>query len=120
MPALPEDIAAGMRAANVVAWADAAIKARYAGARDGQTAAAEGFFDSDDDAQAAADARGALLGTERRRFTVPVADLLWFDPSEGIPTLYLVDATQAAELSVMATRIEVDLEADATSLEVFG
>jgi len=120
MTALPADIAAGTREARVESWQDAAIKARYPGARDAVSPPTEGFFDSAADARTVAAVRAALLGVERRRFSVPIGDLLWPDPTMGVPTYRLVDAEQAVDLPCIAARIEIDLETDTTTLELFG
>ena len=120
MPALPQDIAAATRDGIVETWSNAAIQTRYPGARDAGSPPAEGFFDEPSDAQACATARGALIGVERRRFTVPVQDLLWIDPTTGVPTYRLIDATQDVDKSCLAARFEIDLEERQTNLELFG
>lgn len=120
MTALPGDIAAGTRPATVLSWSSATIKARYPNARDGQAEPAEGFFDSADDAQAAIDMRGALLGIERRRFAVEIADIIWLDPTGGLPVVTLIDGEQDANGDFLVARYEVDLENETTSLELFG
>jgi hypothetical protein len=120
MAALPEDIAAASRDALAERWESAAIQARYPGARDAGSPPAEGFFDDPDDAQAAADQRGALLGVERRRFVAPVQALLWIDPTTGLPTYQLVDADQLVDAPCIPARFELDLERDETTLELFG
>jgi hypothetical protein len=120
MTALPADIAAGTREATLSSWQDAAIKARHPGAGDALSPPAEGFFDNAADAQTAANQRGALIGVERRRFAVPAAHLLWPDPVSGMPCYALIDGEQAVNLTCLAARIEVDLDADTTTLELFG
>lgn len=120
MTALPADIAAGTREATIGGWENQAVKDRYPGARDAYTPPAEGFFDRAADAQVATEQRAALLGVERRRFNVPVNDLLWPDPAAGLPTYRLVDDAQSADLRALPGRIEIDLEAHATNLELFG
>ena len=117
MPAAYADIAAASRDAVVATWSDAAIAARYPGAIDGTVQPAEGFFDSVADAQAVIDARAQLIGRERRRFAVDVADLIWPElPMQA----RLVDAEQRIDGGVGIARIEVDLESGTTSLETFG
>jgi hypothetical protein len=120
MPATPADIAAASRDALVVTWADASIAARYPTARDGTLSPALGNFDAATDAQTVVNARGALIGTERRRFAVEVHDVIWPDVSLGVPTATLVDVEQSASGSFLAARIEVDLDAVTTNLELFG
>lgn len=120
MPALPADIAAAIRDGVTELWESAAIKARYPGARDAGSPASEGFFDDPADAETVAAARGALLGVERRRFTVPVQGQLWIDLTAGLPSYRLIDAAQGADLVCIPARIEVDLENEETTLELFG
>lgn len=120
MSALPADIAAATREATLGGWTSQPIRDRYPGARESYSPPSEGFFDSAAHAEAAAAQRGALIGVERRRFTAPVHDLLWIDPTTGIPTYRLKDAAQTADLPVIPARVEVDLEAGTTTLELFG
>jgi hypothetical protein len=120
MPADPADISAGIRPARVEQWSDAAVKARYPSARDGLTQPAEGFFDTAANGATAIAARGAILGTERRRFTAEVDGLQWLDPSTGVPSVQLVDAEQAVDAPCLTVRIELDLDAERTRLELLG
>lgn len=120
MPATETDIAGASRAAVIVEWSSAAVKARYPSARDGRASPREGFFDTVADAQAAIDAEGALLGTERRVFAVEADGIVTLDPSTGTPTVRLVDAEQRVDGLFLVSRIEIDLEAERTSLELFG
>lgn len=119
MPALIADIAAGTRPAQIESWQDAAVKARYPNARDGSKDAAEGFFDDAANAITAITARGALLGTERRRFRVLVDELWWPNPAAGIPTVTLIDPEQSVNAAGLVSRVEVNLEAESTLFEVF-
>ncbi len=118
MPALPSDIAAGTRAMQVETWSDAAIKARYPRARDGGESPAEGFFDNVADADLAIAQRGVLIGTERRRFGVTAAEIVWIDPAAGFPTARLRDAEQAVDAAGIVSRFELNLEAETTVFEV--
>lgn len=118
--ALSADIVAASREAVLATWQSSTIKTRYPGARDEGSPPGEGFFDDPTDAQACVDARGALLGTERRRFTVPVEDLLWIDPTSGLPTYTLVDSDQGVNAACLVARLELNLEDESTSLELFG
>ena len=120
MPATPADIAAGSRDVQLATWADATIAARYPTARDGSIQPSAGYFDDPVDAQAMIDARGALIGTERRRFAVGVQDLLWPTPETGLPQVTLIDAEQVANGGFFAARIELDLDAETTTYELFG
>ncbi|HVJ01923.1 MAG TPA: hypothetical protein VM662_07040 [Sphingomonas sp.] len=118
MTALPADIAAGSRAARIEIQSDSSIKARYPGARDGSDDPAEGFFDASADAVTALTARGALIGTERRRFKVVVAELIWPDPAAGLPTVQLIDPEQGVNAPGLITRIELNLDEEQTIYEV--
>jgi hypothetical protein len=120
MPATAADIAAASRDAAIATWSDAGIGSRYPSARDGSVTPATGFFDASGDAQTVIDARGALIGIERRRFTVGVDDLLWPAISTGLPQVQLIDGEQAVSATFLAARIEIDLEAETTSYELFG
>lgn len=121
MPANPADIAAGTRPAAIATWADATIAARYPSARDGSGEPATGYFDSIADAQTVIDARGGLIGADgRRRFAVAIDDLVWIDPSLGLPTHRLVDSEQAVDAAMLLGGIAVDLEAERTTEELYG
>ncbi|GAA4221549.1 hypothetical protein GCM10022253_27840 [Sphingomonas endophytica] len=120
MPADFDDIAAATRAAAVATWSDGLTAGRYPNARDGTVTPAPGFFDRIDDAQAVANARGVLIGAERRRFAVDIEELVWPDVESGVPTVRLVDDEQRADLPCLTARIEIDLDAETTSLELFG
>lgn len=118
MPATPADIAAATRAAQIETWADGAIKARYIRARDGSEAPAEGFFDSAGDAELVLLERAELIGTERRRFKVVADDLIWFDPTAGMPTVQLIDEDHGVSAPAIVTRFEINLETGQTLFEV--
>lgn len=120
MPATVADIAAGTRAAAVATWSDPAIQSRYPSARDGSAEPSAGYFDAIADAQAIANARGALLGVDRRRFAVTVDDLVWIDPTTGLPTFRLVDTENAVAAPMLVSQIAVNLEDETTALEMFG
>lgn len=120
MPATPADIAAASRDVIVAGWADAVIAARYPSARDGSLEPAEGYFDAIADAQTVVNARAGLIGVERRRFEVVVYDLAWPDPSLALPQLQLADAEQGATVNCLAARVELDLDAETTTYELFG
>jgi hypothetical protein len=81
---------------------------------------ANGYFDDPADAQTVIDARGALIGVERRRFAVTAQDVIWPDPAAGIPTARLIDDEQRADGAYLIARFELDLDAETTSLELFG
>jgi hypothetical protein len=120
MPALPADIAAAIRPANVEQWSNASILARYPSAKDGLAQPAEGFFDSDADGISAINQRAAWFGVERRRFAVTAHDLLWLDPASGIPLLQLIDSEQVLNAKAIPARIQISLENETTSYEAFA
>lgn len=123
MPATAADIAAATREAVAATWSDGAIRTRYPRARDdsGQDAPG-GNCDAIADAQVLVNARGALLGVERRRFAVVVQDVLWSlaAPESGtVPTVTLIDVEHAVNGPALVTRIEIDLNSETTSLELW-
>lgn len=120
MPATVADIAAATREAQIETWSSGTIHTRYPNARDSLDAPAEGFFDVAADGNAAITARAATFGVERRRFTVKVADLVWLDPTTGVPIVALVDPEQALNGNFIVARIAVNLADETTSFEVFG
>lgn len=120
MPATPADIAAALRESVTALWSDGSIAARYPSARDGSASPATGYFDSVADAQTVINARGALIGTERRRFTATVVDEVWPDLSAGPPQIQLVDAEQSANVACIVTRLELNLDDGTTTYELFG
>ncbi len=120
MPAAPADIGPGSRDVVTATWESPAIAARYPGAKDGSITPSEGFFDAIADAQTMIDARGALIGVERRRFTAVANETIWPDLAAGIPQVLLIDAEQAANGVFLGARLELDLDAETTSYELFG
>ena len=120
MPATAADIGAGTRRAKILTWEDSAIQTRYPNARDGSLVPDAGFFDSAADGDTILAARGALIGVERRRFAVAAQDVIWIDPAAGLPTIALTDTGLAVDANHLPSRIEIDLDAETTSLEVFG
>ncbi len=120
MPADPADIAAATRDVVLATYESTTIAARYPSARDGTVTPADGYFDDVADAQTVIDARGDLIGVERRRFTVVAHEVIWLDPTEGLPTVRLIDAEQGTDANFIVARIEVDLDAETTTLELFG
>lgn len=120
MPATPSDIARATRPAIADIQSSAPVMARQPGARDGLTDPRPGYFDSAADAATVNAAAFALIGTERRRFAVQVAEVVELDPSLVTPAVTLVDATLAVNGAFLVSRIVIDDEAGTTSLEVFG
>ena len=116
MPARTADIGAATRSAQIETWSNATIRARYPSARDGAREPAAGLFDNAADAQAAVQARGQLIGVERRRFKVVLSELWW--PSAEFSTVTLIDPEQGLSSQALITRLEVDLENEQTLLEV--
>lgn len=120
MPALPADIAAASRDVVTVTWTNQAAIGRYPSAKDGSVTPADGYFDAQADAQTVINARGQLIGVERRRFSVGIDDVVWPDLAAGIPQVRLIDPEQRAAGGFLVARIEVDLDAETTAHELFG
>lgn len=121
MPATAADIAAATRPHVLAEWSSATIKARYPTlARDGGTRLIIGYCDSIADAQTLVNAQGALIGVERRRFVVRIDGLVWIDPSAGVPCATLYDDEQVAAIVCLIARYRVDIQDDATLLELIG
>ena len=124
MPASAADVARATRAAAIDIQSDAGVLARQAGARDNFASPRPGFWDSPANAATVNAAGFALIGTERRRFSVRVADVLelagWLDASQITPTVTLVDAALVVNGPMLISRIEIDDAAGITALEVFG
>jgi hypothetical protein len=120
MPATPADIGAAIRDVIYATWQDTTIAARYPSSRDATLDPPDGYFDNLADAQAVMNARGALIGVDRRRWSVEASDLVWPDLSSGLPSATLIDPEQAVNALCLTSRIELDLEAEATTAELFG
>ncbi|MCW2412001.1 MULTISPECIES: hypothetical protein [unclassified Sphingobium] len=121
MAALPEDVAASSRAAAIVIVSDTALLDRFPTARDGKKAPAEGYCDSAADTEAILDARAALIGQQgRRRFAVKIAAVLDISLDGGVPCYRLIDDEQQVDATMVVGRIEIDLEDETSTVELFG
>lgn len=120
MPATAADIARATRAVVTDIQSSSAVLTRQPGARDGLASPRPGFFDSAADAATVNAAAFALIGTERRRFAVRVADVLELDVSLVTPAVTLVDASLVANGNFLIARIEIDDELGQTAMELFG
>jgi hypothetical protein len=120
MVATPADIAAASRDVVTGVFVNLAITMRYPSARDGSVTPAIGYFDTVADATKVATARGALIGVERRRFAVLVAETVWPEIANGLPQARLVDAEQRVDSTFLVSRVELDLEAETTTYELYG
>lgn len=120
MPALAADIARAQRRATIVEAENTSIKAVYVQARDARSAPSVGYYDSAADAQTAMDARKGINAVIRRRFAVPVAELLFPDLSGGVPAWTLIDAENDVNGKHIVARLELDGEAEVTTMELFG
>lgn len=118
MSALPNDIAAATREAIIERYENTAVRDALTGARDGSLTPGEGFFDLLADAKTIVDERGLVLAGDPR-FSVSVAALVWSDPSRSTPAVRLVDAEQSVDARLCCSRIELDLEEEVTSFELF-
>jgi len=120
MAALPADIIRATRRARIVTREDAEIKARFHAARDQANAPEPGFFESAADATSVLALKAVLTGSFRRRFAVMIDEVVWIDPTAGIPTWHLTDTDLGFDGPVLITRWRVDLEAERTEIEVIG
>lgn len=124
MPATAANIALATREAVYDTRSDTAVQTRNAGARDTGDTPRAAFWDSVTDAAIVNNAAFSLIGVERRRFAVRVQGATTFsgglDFTVATPTVTLVDAELAANGSFLISRIELDLESETTSFEVFG
>lgn len=120
MAALPADIIRASRRARIVTREDAAIKTRFPGALDQAGAPEPGFFESASDAATVLAIKAGLTGSFRRRFAVIIDEVVWIDPTAGVPTWHLTDPELGFDGPVLVTRWRVDLEAERTEVEVIG
>jgi len=77
-------------------------------------------FETAADATTVLALKADLVGQYRRRFRVDIAGELSVDPLDTIPCWQLVASELGADLPVMLCRVEVDLEAETTAIEVIG
>ena len=100
-----------------------AIKTRYGAlARESEDPVAT-YFDSEADAQVIADARQALLGTERRRFKVvtkDVGEVLALSFTGDIPVARYVDPDRDVDRGMLISEIVVDLGKNSATLTLWG
>ena len=100
-----------------------AIKIRYGAlARESEDPVAT-YFDSEADAQVIADARQALLGTERRRFKVvtkDVGEVLALSFTGDIPVARYVDPDRDVDRGMLISEIVVDLGKNSATLTLWG
>jgi hypothetical protein len=83
----------------------------------------ETFFDSVANAQIIADARQALLGTERRRFKPVVndaTDALALAYSQSAPLGRYIDTERSADMTVIISDMVIDLEKNSATFTVWG
>lgn len=116
------DVTEGTRPAQIETLSSSTMHSRYPSASDGGADPAEGFFDSAADAQTVLTARQGWFGSEVRRFQViGVQGLQWPASPPAILRLALTDVEEGLSAAPTITaRIEVDLETETTSYEVFG
>ena len=102
---------------------DAAVKDLYGNLARKSDDPIETWFDDPDDAQAMADARQALLGTERRRFRVMVRDvteLLDLSLAPAAPLARYADTEREVDRTVMVCDLSIDLARDNAALTLWG
>jgi hypothetical protein len=114
------DIARGTRAAAVATVESSAVLTRQPGARDGLASPRTGLWDAVADATEVLTQAQALIGTERRRFGVDVAGVLNLAVSTATPTVQLIDAQLVVNAAALVSRIEIDDDAETTSLEAMA
>jgi hypothetical protein len=121
MSALPSDVQRATRAARIVVRTDTAVRATFPAARDGVQSPDVGYFVNAADASTVLALKAALIGTARRRFKVDCAGEALADPATAIPSYALTCAELAVTgLPALLCQIEVDFEAETTTLEVLG
>jgi len=120
MPALASDIVRATRQARVIQREDAQLLATYPTARDSLKDPQPGYFEFAADAVKVLDISAALIGRYCRRFVVAIGDEVEVDPLTEIPTFRLVDEELAADCDIMVARVEIDDEAETTSIEGIG
>ena len=118
MPATPANIARALRKARVVTLEDPAVRAAFPDARDQVDDPRPGYFELAADAESALRLSADLLGRPRRRFIVRLADEVWLNPAEGVPTWHLADAELEVDAPGLLTRIEIDMEQETTTVEL--
>ena len=114
------DVARATRAASIATLESATVLARQPGARDQLASPRTGFWDATADAAEVLTQAQALIGTERRRFSVTVQALPALDASTATPGVQLIDAALAANLPVLVSRLVLDDETETAQLEVMG
>lgn len=120
MSVLPEDLGPALRAAKIVEHEDPAVKTRHPLARDGREAPAPGYCDDAADTATLLEARFALMGAEPARFAVATDGVAWPDLGEGVPCFRLRDAEHRMDGVCLTGRIELDLNAEQTSYELWA
>lgn len=120
MPADPADIQRAIRQSRVVTYEDGGMQAAYPNARDSLDNPHPGYCEDAGDTAQVLDAIGTLIAAPRQRYLVTIGDEMWLDPLAGIPTFQLIDEELGADLPVLLTRLEVDMENETTGIEVMG
>lgn len=126
MPVTAERRAFITREEAIDTQVDTNVRLRHIGARDTGDEPRVGYWDLLSDATALNSEGFNLLKVERRRFAVTVQGVLDFSPgsdldfTQQVPTVTLVDEEHKADGDFLVTRIELDLDAETTTLELFG
>ena len=101
----------------------AAMKTRYGTLARESAEPVETYFDNVVDAQAVANARQALLGTERRRLNVRVGsadEVLALSYIGAVPVARIIDAEKSVDRKALVSEITVELDSDKATLGVWG
>lgn len=124
MPATAERAAFAKEEFRSAVWKNDNVRNLYGKvARDTKDQPVVSFFDDKDDAQALIEERGALLGVHARRFR-PVIDDVITDADLGmalaVPAATLIDDDLVADMDVAIVGIEVDFDAERSTIQVWG
>ena len=114
------DVARATRPATIITAESATVLARQPGARDQLASPRAGFWDAAADASAVLAEAQALIGVERRRFSVTAVNMPALAVATVTPTVQLIDAGLAANMAALVSRIAIDDETETTALEVMG
>lgn len=118
MGAALADIPRATRRARIVLEADSAIQTAFPNARDQSPSPEPGFFETAADAATVLGLKADLIGARHQRYAVPVYALIWPDPADGPPTYTLTDTLHDVDGDGLVCRLELDMEAEVTRLEL--
>lgn len=123
MPATPARIGFIQQEFRRAVSVTAAMRTRYGALARESEDPVPTYFDSEADAQVIADARQALLGTERRRFKVVtknIDEVLALSFTGDIPVARYVDTERDVDRGMLISEIVVDLGKNSATLTLWG